>query len=274
MPLQFRLFKKVARRRWMLMFFMVSILLNACVTNKKVTYLQEYEDSPYTDEYTPPETYLVKPNDNLYVRVSTLDPRFSSFFNPPTGGGETGGVRMDEQSAALLSYPVQEDGKVDIPYIGYIQVAGITLAEAKQVIEDALDDYVTDATVTVRLVNNYVSILGGVNDPGMYPIYKERLNVFQALAMAGDVIAFGDRYSLSVIRQTNEGSVVKEFDVTDKKLIDSEYYYILPNDILYVKPMKGRFFGLETFPYGIIFSSITAFISIFVLVQNSIIINQ
>lgn len=271
---QFRLFKKLASQRRILFLFIVSILLNACVTNKKMTYLQEYEDSPYTGEYTPPETYLIKPNDNLYVRVSTLDPRFSSFFNPPTGGGEGGGARMDEQSAALLSYPVKEDGKVDIPYVGFIHVAGKTLAEAKVDIEASIAEYVADATITVRLVNNYVTVLGGVNDPGMYPIYKERLNVFQALGMAGDIAAFGDRYSLSIIRETNEGSVVKEFDATDKNLINSEYYNVLPNDIIYVKPMKGRFFGLETFPYGVIFSALTAAISIFVLVQNSIIISQ
>ncbi len=274
MQIQIRFRNIALNQRWILLFTIISLLMSSCVTNKKITYLQELDESMYTGEYTPPESYSIKPNDNLYVRVSTLDPRFSSFFNPPSGGGEGGGTRMDEQSAALLSYPVQEDGQVDIPYVGYIPVAGKTLAEAKQAIETAIADYVVDATITVRLVNNYVSVLGSVNEPGLYPIYKDRLNIFQVLAMAGDIVAFGDRYSLSIIRQTNKGSVVKDFDVTDKKLLDSEYYYVLPNDVLYVKPMKGRFFGLETFPYGVLFSSITAFISIFVLIQNSIIINQ
>lgn len=274
MPFPFRLFNQLPSHRWILVLLFTSIFLNSCLTNKKITYLQDYNRSLYSDEYVPPETYLIKANDNLYVRVATLDPRFSEFFNPSVAGGDAGGTRMDEQSAALLSYPVQEDGKVDIPYVGPILVAGKTLAQAKEDIEAVLVDYVTDATVTVRLVNNYVTVLGSVNDPGMYLIYKDRLNVFQALALAGDIIAFGDRYTLSIVRQTNAGSEVREFNITDKKLIDSEYYYVLPNDILYVKPMKGRFFGLETFPYGVLFSSITAFISIFVLIQNSIIINQ
>ena len=250
-----------------MLLFVVSIVLSGCVTNKKITYLQEKPESTYEDEYTPPDTYLIKPNDNVYIRVSTLDPRFSTFFNPSLDAGGSG-ARMDEASADLLSYPVQEDGTIEIPYIGSVEVVGLTLNEAKAVIEELMADYVTDAAITIRLVNNYVSILGFVNVPGLYPIYKQRLNIFQAISMAGDIAVYGDRYDIRIVRQTLEGSEVREFDLTDKKIIDTEYYYVLPNDVIYVKPMKGRFWGLATFPWTVIFSTITATISIILLIQT------
>lgn len=273
MQLYFHSYKQVAPAKWVLLMVLGSILSNGCVTNEKITYLQEYPESEYTDEYTLPETYLIQPNDNIYIRVSTLDPRFSSFFNPSFESGG-GGTRMDESSADLLSYPVQQDGTIEIPYIGSVEVAGKTLNEAKADIEILMTDYVTDAAITIRLVNNYVSILGLVNAPGLYPIYKQRLNIFQAISMAGDLQPYGDRYSVRIVRQTLEGSEVREFNITDKNIVDSEYYYVLPNDVIYVKSMKGRFFGMTEFPFALIFSSITATISIIVLIQNTAILNS
>ena len=272
MPMFFLYSNQATKPRWILLLFVVSILLNGCVTNEKITYLQEYPDSEYDGEYGPPANYRIKPNDNIYIRVSTLDPRFSSFFNPSFSQGA--GTRMDEQTADLMSYPVQEDGTIEMPYIGSVDVAGKTLNEAKVSIEALIAEYVNDAAITIRLVNNFVSILGFVNAPGLYPIYKQRLNIFQAISMAGDIATYGDRYNIRIVRQTLDGSVVKEFDVTDRDIIDSEYYYILPNDVIYVKPMKGRFFGLAEFPFALVFSSITATISIVVLIQNTSILNS
>lgn len=260
-------FKPAAKARWILLFFVVSIFLAGCVTNEKITYLQEYPESEYSGEYVVPETYLIQPNDNIYIRVSTLDPRFSTFFNVSFDQGG-GGTRMDETTADLLSYPVQEDGTIEMPYIGTVEVAGKTLKEAKVLIEELVKDYVNDAEITVRLVNNYVSILGFVARPGLYPIYKQRLNIFQAISLAGDLEPYADRYEVRIVRQTLQGSEVKEFDLTDRKILDSEYFHVLPNDVIYVKPMKGRFLGMNEFPWAVIFSSITTTISIILLIQS------
>jgi polysaccharide export outer membrane protein len=256
---------KAAYARVILLLHFVLILMTGCVTNEKITYLQEVPDSGYSDEYVVPETYMIQPNDNIYIRVSTLDSRFSAFFNVPLD--QTGGARMDETTADLMSYPVMENGTIEMPYIGAVEVAGKTLSEAKVIIEDLVKDYVNDAAITIRLVNNYVSILGYVNMPGLYPIYKQRLNIFQAISMAGDLAIYGDRYSVRIVRQTLEGSEIKEFDLTDRKIVDSEYYYVLPNDVIYVKPMKGRFLGVSEFPWAVVFTSITTTISIILLIQ-------
>lgn len=250
---------------------LVLIALSSCVTNQQATYLQEYEESEYSGEYVPPENYLIKPNDNLYVRVTTLDPRYSVIFNSMS---DQTTMQADEASVNLLSYPVELDGTVDIPYIGAIEVSGKSLPEAKKAIETVLAEYVSDASITLKLVNNYVSVLGEISNPGMYPIYKERLNIYQALALAGDVADFSDRYQLAIIRQTMEGSIVKEFNITDKKILDSEFYYVMPNDVIYVKPLKGRYFAINSAPYTFAFAAIATVATIFVLIQNTMIINR
>lgn len=269
-----RLTSKVSddyRKKSKILLLVLLVTFSACVTNKHATYLQVYEESEYSGEYVPPKNYLIQPNDNLYIRVTTLDPRYAVIFNAM---GEGGYMQADEASVNLLSYPVELDGSVDLPYVGSIEVAGKTLPEAKKTIKLVLDEYVTDASLTVKLVNNYVSILGEIRNPGMYPIYKERLNIYQALAMAGDVADYSDRYELSIIRQSPEGSIVKEFNITDRNIIDSEFYYVLPNDVIYVKPLKGRFFAINTAPYTFALTTITAAISLFVLIQNNIFLRQ
>ncbi|MBN1183243.1 MAG: polysaccharide biosynthesis/export family protein [Bacteroidales bacterium] len=260
---------------WFSILLVGSVFLNSCVTTKKTSYLQEFRQSEYSTEFVPPVEYKIQPNDNLYVRVSTPDPNLSAIFNPMPGGVTT--TRVEESTANLLSYPVKLDGTVDLPYIGAVEVAGKTLSEARSAVEASLIDYVTDASVTVRLVNNYVSILGEVNSPGMYPIYKERLNIFQALAMAGDMAEISNRRELSIIRQTPEGSIIKQFDLTDKNIVDSEFYYVMPNDIIYAKPIKGSLFRRNQPTITLItttISTISTAIALFLVIQNQLILQN
>ena len=120
---------------------------------------------------------------------------------------------MTVQSADLLSYTVDGGGGIQLPYAGRFIVEGKTLEVIKNELETALKAYIADAVVMVKLVNNYVSLIGEVQVPGRYPIYKERMNIFQALAMAGDLKEFSDRQKIRLIRQTSKGNIVKEFSV-------------------------------------------------------------
>ena len=167
---------------------------------------------------------------------------------------------MTEQSADMLSYTVDDDGTIELPYAGRFLVAGKTLKMVKTELDIALKSFVTDAVVTVKMVNNYVSIIGEVRNPGRYPIYKDRLNIFQALAMAGDLDLYSNRQKLQLIRQTPEGNIVKEFSVKDRNIIGSQFFYVMPNDVIYAPPMKGRFFQMNAFPYSVILSTITTFV--------------
>lgn len=230
----------------------------SCVTSKRVTYLQAYDDSLTEQADSMAFVYKVRPSDNLYIRVITPDPKWSAMFNTLPIESPTLGV--GEHAMDLISYTVQENGNVDIPYIGMLPVGGKSLHEIQELIDKALSEYISDADVTVKLINNYVSILGDVRQPGLYPIFKEKLTIFQALSMAGDAADFAERRQVRVIREQSGRKEIHDLDLTDRGIIHSEYYYVLPNDVIYVKPMKGKFFALNQFPYAIVISTLTTFL--------------
>jgi polysaccharide export outer membrane protein len=235
----------------------VSLLLSSCVTNKKLTYLQSEGAREEFISITP-ATYIIQPYDNLFIRVVTPDPKLAEMFN--TISATAYGYSVNEISADMLSYTVDDEGAIELPYAGRFMVAGKTLKMVKTELDNALKSYIADAVVTVKMVNNYVSIIGEVQRPGKYPIYKDRLNIFQALAMAGDLDIYSNRHKLQLIRQTPDGNIVKEFSVKNRSIIGSEFFYIMPNDVIYAPPMKGRFFQMNAFPYSVILSTITTFV--------------
>jgi len=242
----------------LLITILVSVSLTSCVTNKKLTYLQYKGISDDVIKSVTPSAYKIQPYDNLFIRVVTPDPQWSAMFN--TMPVTTYSISVTEQSADLVSYPVDGDGFIQLPYAGRIMVAGKTLAMVTAEVEKVLKGYVADAAITVKMVNNYVSLLGEVQRPGRYPIYKERMNIFQALAMAGDLSDYSNRQKIQLIRQTPGGNIVKEFTLTDRSIMSSEFFYVMPNDVIYAMPMKGKFFQLNAFPYSVILSTITTFV--------------
>lgn len=198
------------------------------------------------------------PYDNLFIRVVTPDPQWAAMFN--TMPVATYSISVTEQSADIVSYPVDGEGFIQIPYAGKIKVAGKTLALITDDLEKVLKAYVADAAVTVKMINNYVSLVGEFQRPGKYPIYKERMNILQALAMGGDLTEFSNRQKIQLIRQTSGGNIVKEFTLLDRSIMASEFYYVMPNDVIYAPPMKGKFFQMNAFPYSVILSTITTFV--------------
>ena len=242
----------------------IAFSLASCVTNKDLTYLQYEGSAPDTVGSVTPSDYKIQAFDNLFIRVVTPDPKWSEMFNTiPT----TYSLSITEQSADLISYPVDSSGSILLPFAGKVHVAGKNLGAITTDIEDVLKNYIADAAVSVKMINNYVSLLGEVNRPGRYPIYKDRMNVFQALAMGGDLGDYSNRQKVQVIRQTPAGNVVKEFSLTDRTILSSEFFYVMPNDVIYAKPIKGRFFQMNSFPYAVILSTITTFILLLNVLQ-------
>jgi polysaccharide biosynthesis/export protein len=238
--------------------FLVLLSLTSCITNKKLTYIQYAGVRNDTIVPVTPSDYKLMPFDNLFIRVVTPDPQYSTMFN--TMPVTTYGISATEQSTDLVSYPVDGDGYIRLPYAGRIKAAGKTLSMVTEEVEKVLKGYLIDAAVTVKMVNNYVSIIGEVQHPGKYLIYKDRMNIFQALAMAGDLNDYSNRKKIQLIRQTPYGNIVKEFNLNDRSIMASESFYVIPNDVIYAEPIKGKFFQLNAFPYSVILSTVTTFI--------------
>ncbi len=246
--------------------FLIVTILTSCVTNKDLTYLQYKGDpTPDTVASVTPASYKVQPSDNLFIRVVTPDPSLSEMFNtlPVTAYG----ITITEQTADLVSYSVDSSGTITIPYAGRLHVAGKTLDQITAEVEAELQSYLSDAAISVKLVNNYVSLIGEVERPGKYLIYKEHLNIFQALALGSDLGDFSDRQKIQIIRQTIGGTVVKEFSLTDRSILSSEFFYVMPNDVIYAMPVRGRFFRLNEFPFTYILSTLTVLVVFYGIIR-------
>jgi polysaccharide biosynthesis/export protein len=244
-----------------LVYLSIILISSSCVTRKNLTYLQYTglsgnSSMPVRDPRVSvtPSAYKIMPYDNLFIRVITPDPQWSTLFNSmPTG---TSGA-ITEESASLLGYPVDGNGGIDIPFVGRLEVSGKTLSELKIKLDSTFKHYVNDAAITVRLVNNYITITGEVSRPGRYPLTKDCINIFEALSMAGDMSLYSNRQKVQLIRPSPYGPVVKEFSLSDRSILTSEFYYVMPNDIIYAQPMKGRGFQNNASVYSLFLTTIT-----------------
>ncbi|MFZ2340214.1 MAG: polysaccharide biosynthesis/export family protein [Bacteroidales bacterium] len=238
------------------------MILGSCVTRGKMTYLQYSGTSAHDDlriednriSVTPSE-YKILPYDNLYIRVITPDPQWSVLFNTmPVGAGGA----VTEESAGLFGYSVDTEGQIEIPFVGKVEVGGKTLSEIKMSLDTLFLQYLTDAAITIRLVNNYVSVIGEVRMPGRYILTKDRVTIFEAIAMAGDIENFGNRQRIQLIRPSPYGPVVKEFSLADRSILSSEFYYVMPNDVIYTMPMNGRAFQVNSSFWSLFLSTLTS----------------
>ncbi len=237
----------------------IILVLSSCVSKKKLTYLQYsgkaddyYMSAGDTKISVTPSAYKIMPYDNLFIRVVTPDPQWSALFNM-----DFGGTGLTQESAGLSGYPVDNDGYIEIPYVGRVKVTDKTLSEIKAELESIFKNYVSDAAITVRLVNNYVSIIGEVNSPGRHALTKDRMNVFEAIALAGDLSEYSNRQRIQLIRPSPYGPIIREFSVLDRGILSSELYYVMPNDIIYAMPMQGRSFNINSSIYMLFLSTIT-----------------
>lgn len=219
------------------------LFFSSCVTSRRVNYLQDLKEKIPVSSTSDSTSYILKTGDRVYVKISTMDEESKKLFSV----GVTSEMGFFNNSPDIFSYTIFPDGNIDMPYVGNIKLIGLTTRQAKDTIMNQLKPMIPDCDIDVKLVNAYFSILG-VAGSGRYDIIKERLNVFQALALSGDLKSFSDRTRIHVLRQNIEGKTeIKTFDVRNKKIIDSDYYYIQPNDIIYVQSFNGQFFGIESF---------------------------
>ena len=245
--------------------------LNSCVTKKKLSYLSYSGDMQSKDMAfvggelrVNPSVYKVMPYDNLYISILSPDPKWSEIFNSGPGGG-----MVTEESAVFQGYSVDIEGFIEIPFVGKVKVIGESLAEIKTKLELTFSSYVKDASIRVRLVNNHVSIVGEVRTPGRYPLVKDRINIFEVLAMAGDLSEYSNRGKIQLIRPTEYGPIVKEFTLSNRSILNSEYYYIMPNDIIYVPPLKGKTFQMNSAIYSILLGVLNSGLVVFALIRNN-----
>ncbi len=236
---------------------LASLIFASCIPQKKMLYLQVQDEADTLTTFKNERKieYLVQTGDNLYIRVVTPDVNSTFLPNPLTAGGNQN--ISNDASVYLNSYSVTESGYLDFPMVGEILVKNLNVEEIQKKIEDNLNALLIQFVVIVKLVNYNITMLGEVNRPGQYKIYQNSINIFEAVSMASDLTDFANRNKVAIIRQTKTGSEVVYVDMTKRDLLLSDYYYLRPNDILYVQPVKGKQFTFANFPYGVVFGFIS-----------------
>ena len=241
------------KRIWIIL---LPLLMASCVTSKRVNLMQTpgKKGIPQYADTVSYEDYELRIGDRLYIYVYSVDERVDKMFNSSSGtigmqmmqgGGGVGG------SYDLYTYLVQEDGCIDFPMVGRVPVRGMTTREVKRVLEDELSSFIKSygdyqmMSVEVKIVRRSFSVISD-RGSGTFNIQKEKVTIFEALAMAGDIGDFGDRSKVRIVREKEGLTQVKEFDVRSEDIINSEFYYIEPNDVIYIQRIKGQSFGINS----------------------------
>lgn len=243
----------------LLFFLLFALVLSSCVPQKKIKYLQKQQKEDTASFYANKRNvdYKIQPKDNLYIRVFSLDEKSYFFFNKQSGSSSYNDYANDA-SIYLNSYSVNTDGFIDFPLLGKIFVKDLNVDQVKTLMQQLINEYLIETTVIVKLVNFKVTLVGEVNRPGEYTIYKDDIGIFEAISLAGDMTEFANRGKVALIRQTKSGSQVYYLDMNSDKILNSDFYYLQPNDILYITPLGYKRWGFgPTFPWAIVLTSIS-----------------
>ena len=229
--------------------FAFLLLICSCAGSKKVAYLQNADEISLADSKGLYDARIM-PKDMLTVTVSTITPEAAKPFNLTVANTS----ESSSASVGVQSYLVDNDGNINFPVVGHIHVVGLTKNQCQDLIRDKVKPYLAETenpVVTVRMSSYHVTVLGEVSSPKVIPVTTEKMNILEALASAGDLTVYGKRNNVMLIREDATGEKsVHRLNLNDANLINSPYYYLQQNDIVYVEPngvkAKGASIGPST----------------------------
>ena len=220
--------------------------LTSCVSTKQLAYFQDGVEQETTATTVARYTPTIQPGDLLAVQVNSLNPEASSFFNPYTAiavadrGGQPMQVTPTTPLPTQNGYLVDSDGTIELPVLGKLAVMGLTTTEVRDNLRQKLGTYLKEPTVNVRNLNFRISVMGEVSRPSLFTIPNERITLLEALSLAGDVTIYGRRENVLVIREENGQRAFGRIDLTNRNVFKSPYYYLHPNDVVYVEPGRAK----------------------------------
>jgi polysaccharide export outer membrane protein len=235
-----------------LMTFVIS-----CVPAKKLSYFNDIAD--LKDPLANPKIQkVIMPFDRLYIRVLSIDPQTSQIFNFSEDS------RYD-LSGSIVGYLVNEAGDVNFPFVGNINVSNLTTAQAATKIQTSLNEYVPNTSVVVKLIDNKISVLGEVNRQGSYSFSQEKINIYEALSLGGGLTRYGNRKNVILIRQEGDKIMHHKLDLSDSKIASKDFYYVLPNDVIVVEPLKSISTNYQNNTVSTLLSAVTTLVAVLAL---------
>lgn len=226
---------------------LTGLLFTSCIPTKDLIYLQGDENQT-TQAVNPvaSKPYRLQTNDIISVSIKAIDPKIVQAFNPTATGIESA---KTEQALYFDGYTVDDHGNIRMPILNEINVLGFTVEEVRKDIEKRLLDYFTEDAnifVGVKLSGFRYTINGEVSSPGTKTLFQEKVNIMEAIANSGDITITGDRKDVLVIRQMPHGTEMHSINLLDRNAMQSPYYYLQPNDYIYVKPLSQKTLGTGT----------------------------
>jgi|SRR6185312_479032 len=224
---------------------LVVLFMVSCVSRKGVVYFQPKDKKSDIESVQIKESYVskIQPGDILSIEVFSLSSEANQMFNVFPEGQMMQSQNQNNSSTELtapVGSLVDKDGTVTLPLAGKIKLMGLNTKDASDTITKRLGKYLMQPTVNVRILNFKISVFGEVTKPSVYTISNERITIPEALSLAGDLTIYGKRRNVLLIREENGIREFKRIDLTRRDFFDSSYYYLRPNDIVYVEPSRGK----------------------------------
>lgn len=214
---------------------LVFFLLASCASKENIVYLQNDNSNSSSMEYEP----IIQPDDVLSIIVTSENPEVAAPYNLKSVAVQNA-TEVIPVNDVIQSYIVDKNGAIQFPMLGSVVLGGLTKTDAINKLKSILNEHVKDAVINMRLLNFKVSVLGEVTRPGTFNIKSERVTVLEALSMAGDLTVYGKRKNILIIREKEGVKTTQRIDLTKTDFLNSEYYYLAQNDVVYVEPNKTR----------------------------------
>ncbi|MBE9490021.1 MAG: polysaccharide biosynthesis/export family protein [Bacteroidetes bacterium] len=257
---QFLINFKLLKKGVLLFITVLSIV--SCATKKEIVYFQDSENL-HLKEIEQSFVPIIEYNDILHITISSVDDEVVKPFQRSTGVNSN---NMNNTKPGYQGYLVNSEGEIQFPVLGTIAVSGKTRGQVEKELKAKLSDYIKDVVVDVRIMNFKITVLGGVNNPGVFTIDDERVTIPEAIGLAGDISEDGKRENITIIREENGKSIVTKIDFTKTDLFSSPFYFLKQNDIVYVEPSKK---GVKKSGF---IPDIPALLSLFTVILSTVIL--
>lgn len=219
---------------------LVAVLLASCSSYKKIPYFRDIEENNSLQNTTLQYETRICAGDMITIVVSGLEPLAVAPFNLPFVGYANPSADNVPTNSSHQYYLVDQNGEITFPVLGQIKLAGLTKSEAIATLKQKLEPHLKNPIITMKFMNFKISVLGEVGNPGSFTIANERVTILEALALAGDMTVYGRRDNVLLIRETDGKKEFKRFNLNSSELLNSPYYCLQQNDVLYVEPNKAK----------------------------------
>lgn len=247
-------------------FFLVVLLFFSCASKKDIVYYQNI-DTTNTSQNIASYEVKIQPDDLLMIIVSAEDPEIAIPFNlTAVAVPNSANLQSITGQQILQSYLVDRDGNIEFPVLGKLQVGGLTRTEVLRSLKEKIGIYIKNPIINLRITNFKISLQGEVNLPGSYTVSSERVTLIEALSMAKDLTIYGKRDNILIIREVNGAKSYNRVDITKADFINSPFYYLTQNDVVYVEPNGTKVNAAAVGPNtSVIVSAISILVSLSVL---------